>query len=640
MCGLSAVLDPQGTPGSGAALLRMHEPIRHRGPDGEGFLAVDGGLRATCTSGAVGVPPDARLGMAFRRLKVLDLSDAAAQPMGTPDGMLWIAFNGEIYNFRDLRRELSAQGRSFRSSGDSEVVLAAFERWGEAAFEKLEGMWAVVVADLRRRRLVASRDRFGIKPLYWAVDGERLLLASEAKQILRARRARPRCNPRLVALHLRGARLPSLEDTFFEGVHAVPPGTWFEAPLDAPVRAPAFRAYWDLSAFRCEDPRGFPLRYPDAARELEGRLAGAVASHAGADVALGALLSGGLDSSLLVSLLARDGADPGRPTFSFGYRDAPAALNELTFADALVRRRGLVNHETRFDAAWVAANAPAVVRALEEPPLALAALGQYRVFELCRARGVTVILDGQGADEIFGGYAYHQRTLLVDRLRRGRLLELARELRAIAERQGCGPADVLAALFAGPAVARLRARRPDWLDPVYGAAGASAALSRLDSSRDASALNRRLHADVKWGNAKIILGYADRNAMAHSVEARVPYFDRRLVEFAFSLPDDYKVGDGDRKRILREVGRAHLPAEITERPDRTGFAVPEERLMSAGVLAAARERVRDEGFLASPCLIARGARRLVDAPAPGETRALWRLYTLALWRSEFDVDLG
>lgn len=624
----------------------MHEPIRHRGPDGEGFLAVDRELRWTRREDCQpALPPNSVLGMAFRRLRILDLTEAAAQPMGSADGSTWIVFNGEVYNFRDLRRELESKGRVFRSTGDTEVVLAAFEQWGEDCFARFEGMWALVIADLSKRRLVASRDRFGIKPLYWAVDGQRLLLASEAKQILRARTARPQANAALVALYLRGVRLPCLEETFFDGVRAVPPGTWFELPLERPPAAPSFRRYWDLSQFRCAEPEGFRLAYVDAVREFGSRLETAVASHDLADVTVGALLSGGLDSSTLVSVFAEQSRAQGRecPTFSFGFRNAEPELDELPYVDALVRRDRLVNHETSFDSAWVAAHGSRVVRALEEPPLALAALAQYRVFELCRAHGATVVLDGQGADEILGGYAYHQRALLVDRLRRARLLELWRELRAIARRQSCGPLDVLAAFFLRPGAARLAPRSRDWLSREYGTrhAGGEPEQALEDTNHDPSRLNRRLHFDVKWGNAKIILGYADRSAMAHSVEARVPYFDRRLVEFAFSLPDGYKVGRGERKRILRDVARELVPREISERADRAGFAVPEAKLMR-GLWPACRERVLDAGFLASPCLAERGVRRLAaefEAGRDACVRPLWRLYALALWRAEFGATL-
>src|SRR3954447_15177296 len=231
MCGISVLLDPIASPRSVARLLAMHGVIRHRGPDGEGFLLCDdqGSVthvtRPDALNGATAVP---RVGFAFRRLKICDLSTAADQPMGSADGKTWVVFNGEIYNFRELRRELEARGHTFRTSGDTEVVLAAFEEWGERCFEHLDGMWAIVILDLNRNRLVVSRDRFGIKPLYWMIDQSgALLLASEIKQLLGATEGeRLRSNRPLIMAFLRGVRYPTLEETFFQGVRSVPPASW------------------------------------------------------------------------------------------------------------------------------------------------------------------------------------------------------------------------------------------------------------------------------------------------------------------------------------------------------------------------------------------------------------------------------
>ncbi|HEV2064515.1 MAG TPA: asparagine synthase (glutamine-hydrolyzing), partial [Thermoanaerobaculia bacterium] len=540
MCGISAVVGAGDTGETQALLARMHAPIRHRGPDGEGFLVVepDGPSRLASLNGS-GTGP-ALAGLAFRRLKILDLSEAAAQPMGSPDGSLWIVFNGEIYNFRELRAELEGGGRRFATAGDTEVALAAFEAWGEKAFERLDGMWAIVILDLARRRLVASRDRFGIKPLYFRREGGRLLLASEIKQILAASSQRPRSRAPVVAKFLQGNRYPVLDETFFDGVFPVPPATWFETELDDPAGAPpAFRKYWDLAgAIRAA---AAPGTYGEALEEFRGILAAAVRSHHVADVPIGSLLSGGLDSSTLTSLLAEIMRGEGRdcPTFSFGFRDRAPEVCELRYADALVRRDGLTNFETSLDADWVVENAGRVIRALDEPPLGLPALAQYRVFGLARAHGTTVVLDGEGSDEILAGYPYGQRLLLSDRLRRGRLADFGRELSAIARRESRSPLSVLRDSFGAPLARRLsRKREEPWLHAGWGAAP----WVPLEASPDHGLLNRRLFFDVRWGNVPIVLGHTDRASMAHSVEARVPFFDRRLVEFAFSLPDDFKAG--------------------------------------------------------------------------------------------------
>jgi asparagine synthase (glutamine-hydrolysing) len=650
MCGIAALLDLTSSPNSVALLRSMHQPIRHRGPDGEGFLLVDPAGHAERFDHLDTLPTsaDVRVGLAFRRLKIIDLSDAASQPMVSPDGQTWIVFNGEIYNFRELRRELEDRGRSFRSACDTEVVLAAYEAWGDQAFDRLDGMWALVIVDLRRRRLVGSRDRFGIKPLYWASDGSRLFLASEIKQLVGVSGPSPRPNAPVIKSYLRGTRYPCLDETFFEGIRSVPPASWFSIPLDGkgPATPGEFHCYWNLADHYCPEPQRDRPSYLEAVAILRSLLASAVQSHHVADVTVGSLLSGGLDSALLTSLLGDLMRTEGRsfPTFSFGFGDAAPEVCELRYVDVMVKRDRLVNHRTTFDADWVVKNVAHVIRTLEEPPLALPALAQYRVFELCRGHGATVVLDGEGSDEILGGYPYNQRTLLLDRLKKRRWGDFSRELRAIAARDSRSSAALLAGWFVAPLGRRLR-RRTEWIAPEFGMRTDSLEErhARHDRGRDPSALNRELYFSLKWGNMKIILPYTDKNAMAHSVEARVPYFDRRFVEFAFSLPDHFKVGDGQRKRILRDVARERVPSEITGRQDRMGFGTPDFAMLRGPMWPSVRDVVGDPSFLSSVCLERPAAERFLDGFPAGkhrDFRAIWRLYALAIWTEVFGVRIS
>jgi asparagine synthase (glutamine-hydrolysing) len=374
-------------------------------------------------------------------------------------------------------------------------------------------------------------------------------------------------------------------------------------------------------------------------RRLRETLAEVVASQDVADVAVGCLLSGGLDSATLAALLARSRAADRRPvTFSFGLRDDP--LTELGYVDALVAREGWPNHQCGLDAAWLGSHAPRAVRALEEPPLALAALAQYRVFGLCREHGATVVLDGHGADEILGGYPYHQRTLLLDRARGLRLDSLAREARAIAKAHGASTWAVLRETVR-PGLASLARPLPCWIEPAYGGGDdEDRRAAAADRGRDPSLVNRQLHGDVKWGNVKIVLAFSDRNAMAHSVEARVPYLDRRVVELAFTLPDVHKVGGGQRKRVLRDVARdGLLPREITERADRLGFSVPDDLLR--GAWDALDPFV--QGVLEAPCLRRGPAAGLwsdLREGRPVDRSEAWRLAALGLWAAAFDVAIA
>ncbi|HEY6843868.1 MAG TPA: asparagine synthase (glutamine-hydrolyzing), partial [Thermoanaerobaculia bacterium] len=456
MCGISVVVAPSASPEVVRDVLRMHGPIRHRGPDGERVLLIDGDSASPFDAvSQVPLSGRASVAAAFRRLKIIDLTDAAAQPMPSRDRKRWLLFNGEIYNFRELRAELGKRGRSFASTGDAEVALQAYEEWGEQCFGRFEGMWAIVLIDLAARKLIASRDRFGIKPLYYTATRERLLLSSEIRQILAVPSHKPAANPRLLASFLRGDRETVYEETFFEGVRSVPPGCWFELPL-AFDRAPQprFRAYWNLSD--CTANGAHPS-YEHAVEKTSELMKASVESHRIADVRIGSLLSGGLDSSFIATLLAR-GAPGGPstvPTFSFGFRQAAPEYCELRYVDEVVRAERMTNYQSTFDASWVAANAANVVDALEEPPLAVPAFAQYRMFELCREHDTTVVLDGQGSDEIFAGYPFYHRLLLLDYVRQARIPSFLHEAKAIARLASMSTPALLRRSFIHPALYRL-----------------------------------------------------------------------------------------------------------------------------------------------------------------------------------------
>jgi asparagine synthase (glutamine-hydrolysing) len=637
MCGISILLDSAGSPRLLPRLLTMHGVIGHRGPDGEGFLVAgrDGDITRSDSAERLHSVAAPQIGFAFRRLKICDLSDAANQPMGSRDHKIWVVFNGEIYNFRELRAELEARGRVFVTHGDTEVVLAAYEQWGEGSFDHLDGMWAIGILDLHRRRLVVSRDRFGIKPIYWSIaaDGA-FLFASEIKQLLVATDETPRSNRPLIAAFLRGFRYPTLEETFFEGIRSVPPASWCEIDLDAPAE-PRFQRYWMLADYTAAHNK---LSYDEALVQIEKRLAAAVHSHRQADVKVGALLSGGLDSSTLVALANREG-EPRLPTYSIGYRHAAPQFCEMPYVDAMVRRDEIENHETTLDAGWIANNVDPIFWTLEEPPLAMPAFAQYRMFEFCAEHGATVIIDGQGADEISAGYPYHQRAFIKERLLRRQPLAAWHELCAIGRRERRSPFAVFYDFFLRyytqkrPQFPWIAESDPRTVDPDF-------TFARGDYGRDSSLVNRQLYFDVLWGNVKIVLGYGDRNAMAHSIEARVPYFDRAFVELMFQLPDTFKIDDGDRKRALRDVARRYLLPEITERADRMGYGTPDEAMIRGPLLGLMTDAVNDPAFRAADWIVPAEADRLLADFREGrhnDYRAIWRLFALSRWARRFSV---
>jgi len=365
--------------------------------------------------------------------------------------------------------------------------------------------------------------------------------------------------------------------------------------------------------------------------EVEERLRHAVETHSVADVNVGYLLSGGLDSSLLTAVAARHIAPP--PAFSFGFRDPRfARFSELPYAESVAQKYSLTLHDTTFDEAWVVANAGRVIRAMDEPVLGMAALAQFRVFELCRERGMTVVVDGEASDEVFAGYASYQVNHLRDHLDRRNVFAFAREVHDMARYEERSSFAVARDLLAR------RVKRPQpantWLDPDYGrddSRNAAARDSLADRGAQSSRVARLLFRDVKWGNVKIVLGYTDRVSMASSIEARVPFLDRRLVELAFSLPDGFKAGRGQRKRILRDVARRYLPPDVTERKDRMGFGVPVTELIRGGMWRDVEARIRS---IASAPMFARA-----DLTKLGDVHAIWRIYALARWAEEFGVAL-
>ena len=253
MCGISAIIDFEAGQALPEGLLRMHAPIPHRGPDGAGFLLVQADYRVCFTRHAEAIPSlpcthPWRLGLAFRWLKIQDVTDVAAQPMCSRDQSVWLLFNGEIYNFAELRAELQRCGHQFTTQSDTEVVLAAYQEWRQACFARFRGMWAMVLVDLNGKKVVISRDRFGIKPLYYCIDGTRLLLASELKQLVAAAPTQAQANLQLVCHFLHGAPLHHGEETFFRGMMALPPATYAEIDLTLPRVAPLVcKPYWDLT---------------------------------------------------------------------------------------------------------------------------------------------------------------------------------------------------------------------------------------------------------------------------------------------------------------------------------------------------------------------------------------------------------
>ncbi len=615
MCGICGIAE-LGRPAQTSVVGTMADRLAHRGPDGSRVWGGDG-----CALG-------------FRRLAILDLSEAGMQPFASPDGGLKLVHNGEIYNYRELRRELEAHGHVFRTGTDTEVLLAAYVEWGEACVERFVGMWAFAIWDVERGRLFASRDRFGIKPFYYRLAGTRLVFASEPKAFLADPETRLEPNPVAVAEYLTQSYLDHTEETFFAGLHRLPPAHSLVFDRDG-LRV---RRYWRL------EPGDAPPG--DAADAVREAFLDSVRVHLRSDVPIGSCLSGGIDSSAVVGSVAhllRTSADdavavgPRQRTFTAYFEDA--GFDERPYAEAVVGATGAEPHWITFDDRQLLADLPRIVAGQDEPFGSTSMVAQWYVMRAAKEAGLTVMLDGQGGDEVFGGYRAFVGARLADLLAGGKLPALASELRAFADvHSRAALATTLARPFAPEALTRaVRARTRGSAQLLHPDLRGLAAADHVNGSAFSERLRRHQELLLTRRGLPELLRYEDRNSMAHSLEARVPFLDHRLVELAFSLPGGELIRRGRTKDVLRRALADLLPASVAARRDKLGFVTPEKRWFR-GALGDFAEEV-----FASPELERRGfvdaaALRRLERHRRGEVDAgmeLWRALNLELWAREY-----
>ena len=553
MCGFAAVIATDGERPDPGLLARMSALLAHRGPDGHGTFAEH--------AFAVG----------FRRLAILDLAPSGHQPMFSPDGRHVIVYNGEIYNYLELRDELVSRGHSFRSSGDTEVLLAAYREWGADCLGRLNGMWAFLIYDRESRRVFGARDRFGIKPLYCYRDAGRLVFASEIKAVRDSGVAKLSPDHGTIARFLLEDRLDDSERTFYQGVEQVPAGTAFE--VDDSARMRSWR-YWSIPATprACADPaRAYRELFDDAIR-----------IHMRSDVSLGVQLSGGLDSTSIVCRTAWQLAGSGR---SAGDLQAFCYLSpdfdeteqiEATLRQTAVRQIPL---DARPDELWAS-----IERHLwhqDEPVHSFTSVVGYQLMALARTHDVRVLLNGQGADEVLAGYPNYFLDYWTELVRTGRLRVAEREIAAYAAAHRVKPRKVRARVLARVArqlLARLpghaqlaRARRRGRIGADAWVSGELKRQWVADVPVEARGLDAVLRRSVETSPLPLFLRVEDRNAMAHGVEVRLPFLDHRLVSFAFGAAPEWKLKGPCTKRLLREAMNGQIPEVVRTQHRKYGF---------------------------------------------------------------------
>ena len=621
MCGIAGIYHlTTPKPVDPARIERMCAAMAHRGPDGQGVWTSPG------------------VGLGHLRLSIIDLA-GSPQPMAASDGQAMLVFNGEIYNYRELREELRASGATFRTDGDSEVILAAWQRWGPDCLVRLHGMFAFAIYDTVQRTLFLARDRLGVKPLFYALlsDGS-LAFASELKGLTAHPLLRRDLDPLAVEDYMTWGYVPD-HRSILAGVHKLPAGHSLTLRHGVPVPQPV--QWWDISF--TERRKG---RAADLEAELLHLLRQAVTSRMVSDVPLGAFLSGGVDSSSVVALMAEASRNPVN-TCSIGFDEA--ALDETAYA-ALVAERFGSNHRSRVVGSEDFEHVDTLVGIFDEPFADASALPTWRVSQLARET-VTVALSGDGADEALAGYRRHRfhrgeervRALLPSGLRQpvfgalGAIYPKAdwapQPLRAKATFQSLaldGAEGYARALAFTPAEIRQRLYSPDFLRERgdYRAEQALVALMRGAPAR--SGLDRAQYADLKFWLPGDILTKVDRTSMAVSLEAREPLLDHRLIEFAAALPDRLRLRGGQGKWLMKQAMRRYLPDEVLFRP-KQGFVTPISQWLRGPLAGPARAIGKSAGLARLGWFDGAALSRIAEAHITGGAdhgRLLWQLLML------------
>jgi asparagine synthase (glutamine-hydrolysing) len=563
MCGIAGILTSKpADPGkTNLTLQAMTKAIVHRGPEGDGFWINETG----------------NVGLGHCRLKIIDLSDGAAQPMHYQDRYI-ITYNGEIYNYLELKNELVSKKYFFRTESDTEVILAAYSCWKEQCLTRFDGMFSFAIWDKEEHHLFCARDRFGEKPFYFIAEGEEFLFASEMKALWAAGVPRKVQNSQLlhyITLGLvQNVSKPDL--TFFENIYTLQPGHFLS------LRLSDFNLetvnYWDLDKETIDQG----ISECDAIEKFSFLLNRSVQRRLRTDVSLGTSLSGGLDSSSIASIICSLQKETGVPllqTFSAVFPGFD--LDESLYIAEMVQKFPIMNHQIIPDEEGLDADFDKLMYHQEEPFQSLSIYAQYKVYELAKLQGVKVLLDGQGADETIAGYPkyypwYWQELFLKSR---SSLRDARREALELDQQIPWGIRNELAALLPGLASQQLEKRAAKELTghPFVN----RDFKADMDKQALAKPVIRKLNDILYFHTCQLglqeLLRYADRNSMAHSREVRLPFLDHELVQFIFSLPSHFKINKGWTKWILRRAMANQLPDPIVWRKNKIGFEPPQVR---------------------------------------------------------------
>lgn len=577
MCGIGGIVRKKESSFSLVDLPALGQAISHRGPDDHGYLVWEKN-KIPSISREFKNYPQATVGLVHRRLSIIDATQAGWQPMSSPDGRYHIVYNGEFYNYLEIKKELQTLGHVFKTRCDTEVLLTSFVQWGKDMLQKIVGMFSFAILDVKKSTLLIVRDFFGIKPLYYTFVSGAFIFASEIKALLQFPCVSRCVDPALCLDYLQFGRCSYEGQTLFKAIKQLPAAHWMEINIesletDGPVR------YWSISRGRKRD-----LQDPETKNTLREIFLESMALHVRSDVPIGAALSGGIDSSSIVMAMRYlSGNDLDLRTFT--YVSDNEALNEGPYAHLLAEAAGSKMRNIHLSPQNLIEDLDRLIIAQEQPFGSTSIYAQYKVFQEAQKAGVKVMLDGQGADEMLAGYWGYLTPYLVSLMKQGSFKKVMRFLRSSSYKAnfnlqeglklGAGllPQQIISVLFHW---GQYFSRYPSWINAAW-CLKRDTSCFRSSSLAGLRSLDESLYLSFTNTSLPSLLRYEDINSMAHSIESRVPFLTPQLVNFIFSLPESELIHpNGATKSIFRMAMRGLVPDKILDRQDKIGFQTPEK----------------------------------------------------------------
>ncbi len=580
MCGIAGIYNPSGI--DTRILSEISKTIRHRGPDDEGFMIVDTNntahfLKGRDTIPEVGnLPPvetfsgAARLALVHRRLSIIDLSPAGHQPMSAAEYGLSIVFNGEIYNYLELRRELQNLGYSFKTESDTEVILLSYKHWSENCVVHFLGMWAFAIFDYNKNILFCSRDRFGIKPFYYYEEAKLFAFASEIKVLFILPQIEPILDEAKAIEFLVNSNMNFHGKTFFSEIAELPQG--HNMIYNLKTRKSSVHKFYQLQMSNSLDT----ISPVEATRQFSDLIESSIKLHLRSDVPVGACLSGGLDSGTILSRIVNANLSYKVSTFTAAFPGSN--VDETKFIRALRERYDFSDFYTYPDLGKVLDEADLFLWHQELPVQSTSMFAQWEVMKLAHQHSVKVLLDGQGMDEILGGYSEFTGSYLLGMLTNGRIFKFIRAYKDL--KSNYKTSSILnelsrASFYYLPECLRYKFYSSRRIGPAIISKYYNDILREIKFPERITNSIKETSINSISNILPALLRYEDRSSMAFSVESRVPYLDHRLAEFCLNLPDELKINNGWTKYILRKSSEPYLPGEITWRKEKYGFVTPE-----------------------------------------------------------------